>query len=100
MSIQQDNGLGNRSLSFSGVIKKPARSPGSLTRVESDTTGVKLNGHAHSPTIEEGAEIPVNGGGPEGDTSFVSKLAMIQSQLHEKIGERPSAKPSGGTASR
>ena len=44
--------------------------------------------------------MSVNGGGPEGGITFASKLAMIQSQLHEKIGERPSAKPSGGTASR
>ena len=97
----QDTGLSNRSVSFSGVIKKPARGPGSLTRVESDTTGATLNVHAQSPTIEEGAEL-VNGGAGvgEGGENFASKLAMIQSQLQEKIGEKPSSKPTGGTASR
>ena len=106
VSESQENGFGNRSVSFSGgsVVKKPARGPGPLTRVESDTTNVRLSGYAQSPTIDEGIEMTSSeDGGNAGGALFASKLAMIQSQLQEKIGEKQpmSDRPvANGTVSR
>ena len=68
--------LASRSLSFSGGIQKPARNRSDLSRTESDAMELRknINNNIQPPPVMEG--------------DFASKLAAIQTQLHEKMGKK------------
>ena len=73
-----------RSLSFSGPIQKPARNlneTNSLVRTESDASQVR---RMASISTNAPKQIDIPDGG-----DFSSKLALIQSQLQDKINANP-----------